>query len=257
MRLRDRVALITGAASGLGRTIAGVFAAEGARLVLADVAPDALDAAVRELGTGAAGCAGVRADVSDPADAERIVAEAVARFGRLDCAINNAGVMDRMQMLDEADVELYRRVMAVNADGPFLVARAAVRQMLAQDPAGGCIVNIASLAGVGGMRGGTAYTMSKHAVVGLTRSVAFAYRHRGVRCNAVLPGSMATSMGEGGTPDISAQGMRLLGEGFQQPDTMIVVDTRQVAATVAFLASDDARDVSGAEIAVDGGGASY
>jgi NAD(P)-dependent dehydrogenase (short-subunit alcohol dehydrogenase family) len=258
VRMQDKVALITGAANGLGRKIAETFASEGARLVLADVARERLEDLVATLDARGPGCVAVCADVTREDDAREIVARAVAEFGRLDCAVNNAGIMDGMQLVDEADPALYRKVMAVNADGPFLVSQAAVRQMLAQDPPGGAIVNIASLAGAGGMRGGTPYTMSKHAVIGLTRSTAFSYRHRGIRCNAVLPGTMATDMGGDFDPErYSAQALQLLTEGFQRPDTMLTVDTQQVANMVTYLASDDARDVNGAEIVVDGGGASY
>ena len=242
------VVLVTGAASGNGLAIAGRFLADGARVVAVDVAPDALEGAAagwREHGDRLL-C--VTADVSDAASVEGAIATTVDRFGRLDVLVNNAGITgdQRATTVHETPIEEFDRVMAVNVRGVYLGCRAALPRMLEQG--GGIIVNIASVAGLVAFPGRAAYSTSKSAVVGLTRSIAADYAARGVRCNAVCPGMIDTPMTRWRLeqPDLRAQIL----ERIPQRE---IGEASDVAGAVAFLAGPDARYLNGAAVVVDGG----
>ena len=250
MKLQGKVALVTGAGSGMGRAMAQLFAAEGARVVVADVLPERVEAVVEEIGSSGGEAVGAVADVSKQEDVEKMVATAL-ELGRLDILVNNAGVMDRMTPAAEVGDELWRRVMAVNLDGPFYACRAAIPKMLEQG--GGVILNIASVGGLHGGRAGAAYTASKHGLVGLTRNLAYSYAPQGIRANAICPGGVDTAIGVGGEPhqaglqrmQLGAANMGRIG----QPE--------EIARVALLLVSDDASYVSGAEVVVDGGWTAY
>lgn len=245
MRFSSKSALVTGAGSGIGQAIAERLVEEGARVIVADVVPERVNEVAEQLGSAAVG---VVADVSKQSEVVSMIDKALTEFGRLDVLCNNAGIFDGMTPLAEVSDALWERMMCVNVDGIFYACRRALPLMLEQG--GGAIVNTASLAGICGGKGGSAYTVSKHAVVGLTRSVAFHYGPQGVRCNAVCPGGVFTRVMES-SPDIHAQGMeRMLQSAKGSPEP---AEPGQIADTVAFLASDDARYVNGAILPVDGG----
>ena len=199
MRLENKVVVITGAASGMGKAMATRFAAEGAKVVAADWHGESLDAAVAEIAATGAEIIGVQGDVSKRSDAEKIIDEAVAKFGRVDVLCNNAGVMDVNQGVGEVTDEMWERVIGINLNGPMYLSRKAVPLMVAQG--GGSIVNTASLAGIGGGAAGAAYTISKHALVGLTRQTAYRYALEGVRCNAIAAGAVETNIMQSVDPD--------------------------------------------------------
>ena len=251
MLLEDRVAIITGAASGIGRAMARRFAKEGAKLVLADLQEERLNKVADELKSTNSAVIARLVDVGSPRDTEAMIQSAVDAFGRLDVLCNNAGVLDNLTPVEDTSDELWDRVMRVNAKGPFLASRAGLKLMVEQGS--GSIINTSSAAGLRGGRGGGAYTASKHAVVGLTRSIAWYYGSKGVRCNAIAPGAIMTAMAGGFIPH---QG----GFDAYQPHFQMVPPhgrAADVADVALFLASDESRYVNGAVLPVDGGWMSF
>ena len=245
----NRSILVTGAASGIGRAITSRFLREGERVAAIDLDPAALDAACAQ----AWGDAGDRllrigADVASATQSESAVAQARERFGRIDVVVNNAGITGGPQAtkLHETSVDDFDRVWGVNGRGVFLMCRAALPHMLAQG--GGTIVNIASVAGFVAFPGRAAYTISKGAVVMLTRSIAVDYAAAGIRCNCVCPGMVDTPMTHWRLerPELRAQVVARIpcGEVGQVDD---------VACAVWFLAGPEARYLNGSALVVDGG----
>lgn len=250
MRFEKQVALVTGAASGIGRALVQRFVAEGAAVVAVDIVEAPLQALVTELEQQGAKITGRTANVAADADVEAMLNAAISTFGRLDILCNNAGIMDLMTPAADASLELWERVLAVNLNGPFLACRRAIPLFLEQG--GGSIVNTASEAGLRGGTAGTPYTVSKHGVVGLTRSIAFHYGERGIRCNAVCPGGVATAIGIGsGAP--SEAGMGRVLPFVQASGPSRIAAPEEIAAAIAFLASSDASYINGAILPVDGG----
>jgi NAD(P)-dependent dehydrogenase (short-subunit alcohol dehydrogenase family) len=247
MRLEGKVAVVTGAGSGIGRAMAQRFVEEGASVVVVDWHTDAVFAAAREIGGS---IAALTANVAIEADATAMIDKAVGDFGRIDVLVNNAGVMDLFQSVADVDNETWRRVMSVNVDGPMFAMRRAVPLMLAQG--GGAIVNIASVAGLGGGSAGAAYTASKHALIGLTRSTAFQYAKTGLRCNAIASGGVETNIMQSidQTKIDQAALARLGAYHAVNPGMLQPVDLANLAL---FLASEEARHVNGAIIPADMG----
>jgi NAD(P)-dependent dehydrogenase (short-subunit alcohol dehydrogenase family) len=247
-RLDGKVAAITGGASGMGRDTALRFLREGASVVFGDLneatARETLGLIERE---GLAGRAAfLRCDVTREAEVEALVALAVDRFGALDCMFNNAGVGGAFGPLTEVPVEDWDYTFAVLARGVFLGTKHAARAMLARER-GGVILNTASIAGLGGGAGPTAYSAAKAAVVNFTRAAALEFAHRRIRVNAIAPGAIRTPLFHSGRPEKMEQLARAktpwprLGEG------------SDIAAAALFLASDEAEFITGQVIVVDGG----
>ncbi|MFW2270706.1 SDR family NAD(P)-dependent oxidoreductase [Burkholderia orbicola] len=237
--------MITGAASGFGALLASELAAMGARLALGDLNGDALERVAAPLRAAGTDVIEQRCDVRVETEVAALVQEAVARFGRLDVGINNAGIAPPMKALidtDEADLDLN---FAVNAKGVFFGMKHQIRQMLAQRE--GVILNVASMAGLGGAPKLAAYAASKHAVVGLTKTAALEYARHGIRVNAVCPfystTPMVTDSEIGERQDFLAQGspMKRLG----RPD--------EIVATMLMLCAKDNTYLTGQAVAVDGG----
>ena len=243
-----RTALVTGAASGIGRAVALAFAAAGAQVVVSD-AVDAADtmAALAAMGADADF---VRCDVTRQGDVDALIARAVERYGRLDCACNNAGIEGVLRSTADYPDDVFERVIQVNLIGVWRCMRAEIRTMLAAGSApGGAIVNVASIAGLIAASNFSAYVASKHGVVGLTRTAAVEYAKQNVRVNAVCPGVIDTPMVD-----------RLAAEA---PEVRTVLAAsapigrlgtpEEVAAAVVWLCSDAASFVTGHTLAVDGG----
>jgi NAD(P)-dependent dehydrogenase (short-subunit alcohol dehydrogenase family) len=248
--LEGKVALITGAASGIGRATSLLFGEQGAKLVLADVDDAGSEETARLVAERGGEAVHVHCDVTDPAQVRRMVAAAVERNGRLDCAVNNAGIGGPSAPLADYDVEAWNRVIAVNLTGVFLCMRSELGQMAAQGA--GAIVNTASLVGVIGYPYLAAYNASKHGVIGLTRTAAMEYATSGIRVNAVCPGWIETPMvmDEGPAPASDPEvyaalagiaPMKRLGKPVE------------VASAVAWLCSDASSFITGHPLLVDGG----
>jgi len=251
MRLAGKVAVVTGAGAGMGRAIAHLFASEGARLVLGDIARPRLDTVVEEIqGSAGSEAIAVVGDIGQRADAEALVQAAIDTYGTVDVLVNNAGIMDLFEGAANFDDATYARVMGVNVYGPLATTRAAVRHM--RGHGGGSIVNAASAAGVGGASAGVVYTASKHALVGITRNTAITYAAHGIRCNAMAIGAVGdTSIMEG--VDMSKADMEALGEYGKWHALAASLAPVDIARVALFLASDEAKGVNGAIVTVDGG----
>lgn len=250
MRLEGKVAVITGAGSGMGRAMANLFAAEGATVVAAEWNQTTLDEVVAEVGEAGGTVVGVQGNVAVQGDCERIIDTAVEKFGRLDVLCNNAGVMDLNAGAAELDNATWERVIGINLNGPMYLSRKAIPAMKANG--GGSIINTASVAGVGGGAAGAAYTASKHGLVGLTRNTAFRYAQEGVRCNAIVAGGVETNI----VASIDVTKMDPAGSARYQtwyaamPGMLKAVD---IANLALFLASDESRLINGAIIPADAG----
>jgi len=240
-----RVAIITGAAQGIGRRTTEVFAAAGYSLALLDMQScDAVLASIRAQGVAAESYTG---DISDEDLVQRSVEAVGARWGRVDVLVNNAGI-SFISPAEMIEAKAFRRVIEVNLVAPFLLAKGFGKMML--DQGSGSIVNVASIAGLRGICDRSAYNASKHGLIGLTRTLAAEWGGRGVRCNAVCPGWVKTEMdvadqAGGGYDDADIEGANPMGR-FAQPD--------DIARAIAFLA-DPAQSgfINGQAVAVDGG----
>ena len=247
-RLEGKVALVTGASSGIGRAAALALGREGARVVVAARRADAGEetaAMVREAGGDAAF---VRADVSRAADVASLLAATVERYGRLDCAVNNAGTTgSTLALTADTTEEAWDEVVTTNLKGVWLCMKHEIPLML--DAGGGSIVNMSSVLGlVGSALGASAYVASKHAIVGLTKAAALEYARRGVRVNALCPAFVETPLIEAATSTPERRGriagLHPLGR-LGRPE--------EVADAVVWLCSDASSFVTGQTVAVDGG----
>lgn len=250
MRLQDKVAVITGAASGMGLAMAARFAQEGAKIVAGDWHEERLAEAVASIKSSGGTIIAAQGNIADQATAEALVDLAIDTYGRIDVLCNNAGVMDYMQGVGELSDDIWRRVLAINLDGPMFTSRRAVPRMVAQG--GGSIINTASTAGISGGAAGAAYTVSKHALVGLTRNTAWMYAQQGIRCNAICPGGTRTNIGETMPQD------RLHPEGAARAGAFAglipaMLEPSDIANLALFLASDESRHLNGAIIPADAG----
>jgi 3(or 17)beta-hydroxysteroid dehydrogenase len=247
-RVQDKVALVTGAASGIGAACARRLFREGAKVALTDVAADAGRALACELGPGALF---LEHDVCDPAAWGRAIDAVLVDFGGLDVLVNNAGIV-RNGSVEEQDLETWRAVMAVNADAVFLGCKAAVAAMKGRG--GGSIVNISSIHGIMAAPYEAAYSASKGAVRLLTKSVALHCAQAGyrIRCNSVHPGYIETPLVEAGlAASADPQALRAAIEAHHPVGRLGRPD--DVAHAVLFLASDESEFVTGSELVVDGG----
>jgi len=240
---QGKVAVITGAASGIGLATARLYAQLGGTVLLADIQAERGAAAAAELAGAAFRCT----DVAQEDQVAALVAEALARWGRLDCMINNAGLVGAIGPITEIAAEDWRQTLGVLVDGAFFGTKHAARHMAAEGH--GCILNVTSIAGVSGGYGPHPYTAAKHAIVGLTRSAASELAPRGVRVNAVGPGRTAT-------PLVAAMlgGHEQAVAGAAQASPMRQpIHAEDVANALIYLASDLARNVTGHVLMVDGG----
>ena len=241
-RFAGKTVIVTGAASGIGRATASRVAREGGRVIAVDVSAERLDEFAASLPL--ADIVTVAGDITNQESIDAIVA---AAGDRIDALANVAGINDDFSPLGETSDQMWDRVIGVNLTGTFKLTRAVLARML---PAGrGSIVNVASEAGLRGNASGNAYTVSKHGVVGLTKSAAFMYGPQGIRVNAVAPGGVATGIPF--PPHVSETGRARL-QPFQA-QIPSVATAEQLAASITFLLSDDGVNINGAILASDGG----
>jgi NAD(P)-dependent dehydrogenase (short-subunit alcohol dehydrogenase family) len=244
----NQVALVTGAASGLGLATAKAFAESGAAVVLADWHADAVDAAAEALARQGHQTLAIRCDVSDDDQVEAMVAQTVARFGRLDAAYNNAGIQNVLAETADSPRDDYDRVMGINLRGVWSCMKYELRQMRKQGS--GAIVNCSSLGGlVGGAERGT-YHAAKHGVLGFTKSAALEYAARGIRINAICPGLIHTPMAD---QMIVAGQQAALDAMLQDVPSGRLGRPDEIADTVLWLCSPRSSFVVGHALAVDGG----
>jgi NAD(P)-dependent dehydrogenase (short-subunit alcohol dehydrogenase family) len=243
-RFTDKVVLITGAASGIGRAAALAFAAEGARVALLDRFAAALEAVWASLKNEGSEVLSIACDVSSPDQVEGAIKQVVDRFGRLDVAFNNAGVENKAAPVHEVDLAEWDRILGINLRGTFICMKHELAQMVKQG--GGVVVNTSSGAGIRGVAGGAADAASKHAIIGLTRSAALDYAKQNIRVNAVLPGNIETPMMD-----------RFTGGDIQKAIDLEPVGRlgkpEEIAEAVLWMASDLGGFVTGAATVIDGG----
>ena len=243
----NKVALVTGAGSGLGLATAQAFAQSGASVALADANERAVQSAAQELSAQGHKALAIHCDVADDAQVERMVEQTVAAFGRLDAAYNNAGVQNTVAEAADAAREDFDRVISINLRGVWSCMKFELRQMLRQG--GGAIVNCSSIGGlVGGAKRGT-YQASKHGVLGLTKSAALDYAARGIRINAVCPGIIHTSM----LDKMMATQADALDEMLKDVPIGRLGRPEEIANAVLWLCSSSASFMVGHALAVDGG----
>jgi meso-butanediol dehydrogenase/(S,S)-butanediol dehydrogenase/diacetyl reductase len=241
-RFQSSVVIVTGAGSGIGEATARRFAAEGASVVLAGRTRDKLERVARDLDAGRTlvhPC-----DVSSYDQAEQLIAATVARFGRIDVLVNNAGVAPTGR-IDEASLDDWRAIMSTDLDGVFYCSRAAIRHLV---EAKGAIVNVSSVSGLGGDWGMSFYNAAKGAVTNFTRALAMDHGRDGVRVNAVCPSLTATDLTQDMLDDAA-----LMAKFYERIPLGRAAAPDDIAAVIAFLASDDARFVTGVNLPVDGG----
>ena len=259
MSLKDRVAVVTGAGSGIGRAIALAMAARSARVAAIDLDGATAKETAELCAKAGARSIAVQADTSRAADVDHAVTAAVTDLGPLDIMVNNAGILDGYWNVDEMDEALWRRVIDIDLTGVFFGCKRALREMLPRGS--GRIVNMASVAGLNGTGGGAAYVAAKHGVVGLTRQMAVVYSARGITINAVCPGPILTGLRQHsqqilgpGTPDMAGRGIAANEE---QVRAVVPAGRRgtveDIASAVCYLASDEAAYITGHSMVVDGG----
>lgn len=243
--LNEKVALVTGAGSGIGKAIAIAYAHEGASVVVSDINEQHGRQTVADIESKGGKALFVKADSSNAEDNKKLVAAAVAKFGRLDIACNNAGIGGPAQLAGEYDIAAWDKVIGINLSGVFYGCRYQLEQM--EKNGGGSIVNIASIHGTVAAPMSSAYTAAKHGVVGLTKNIAAEYGQKNIRCNAVGPGYILTpllddNLDENAKKIIAAKApMNRLG------------DVKEIADLVVFLSSDKSSFTTGSYFIADGG----
>lgn len=252
MTFQGKVALITGAGSGIGRATALAFAGHGASVVVSDVNETGGQKTVESIQQSGGNAIFIGADVSQPDEVEALIAGTVRHFGRLDIAVNNAGIGGAWARTADYPLDDWARVLAVNLSGVFYCMQQEIRQMLAQNvstQSGGAIVNVASIAGQRALANAPAYTASKHGVIGLTRTAAQEYARQQIRVNAVCPVFTRTPLFEG-----MIEGNDRLAERLRQNiPARRFGEPQEIADAILWLCSDGAAFVTGQALNIDGG----
>ncbi|MGW8375580.1 SDR family NAD(P)-dependent oxidoreductase [Streptomyces sp. ODS28] len=242
-----RSVIVTGGGSGIGRAAALRFAAAGGKVLIADLNGQAAKEAAEEIAAAGGTARTVAGDLSEQGVVDEVVRTAVDAHGGIDVLVNNAGIMDSMSAAADVEDAEWERLLRINLTAPFLLTRAALPHML--EAGRGAVVNTASEASLRGSAAGTAYTVAKHGVVGLTKSVAIMYRDRGVRANAIAPGGTITNIRV--DAEQGAHGPGVVGSYMHNIGRASEADEQ--AAAIVFLASDAASNINGVVLPVDNG----
>lgn len=248
MKLENKVAIITGAASGMGEATAKLFAQEGAKVIVSDINEENINRVVKEIKEAGGSATGIKCDVAKGQEIIALVEKTIETYDGLDIVMNNAGIMDNFIPVGDLSEEQWDLVMNINLKGPYLLSKEAIRYFLNHEIPG-VIINVASVGGLFGARGGASYVASKHGLIGLTKNTASAYKEYGIRCNAIAPGGVKT--GIGGTITAPHRiGATVLFKGTGESP---MGDPEDIAYTALYLASDESKFTNGTVITVDGG----
>ncbi len=248
MRLAGKVAVVTGAASGMGRAIATLYAKEGAKVVVSDINLEGAEAVVAEIKQNGGEAIALKTNVANLDDIHSLIDTTVQQYGTLDILVNNAGIMDSMEPAGEIDDTKWDLIFDVNTKGVIRAIRKALPIFLEKGK--GVIINIASTGGYNGAHAGVAYTASKHAVIGITKNTGFMYAQKGIRCNAIAPGGVNTNIGSS-MKNISEFGISRASLTHQVSPR--AGEPEEIAQVALFLASDEASFINGTVITADAG----
>lgn len=248
MKLKDKVSVVTGAASGMGKAIAELYAKEGSKVIVADLNIEGAEATVEAITQNGGNAKAVKVNVANLADVENMIDTAVKEYGTLDILVNNAGIMDGMEAVGDVEDDRWDLIFDINTKAVMRAMRKAIP--IFEEKGKGIIVNTASTGGLNGAHAGAAYVASKHAVVGLTKNTGFMYANKGIRCNAIAPGGVATGITS------SVKGFNEFGASrtqLAQAAMPRVGQPEEIAKVALFLASDDSSFVNGTVVTGDAG----
>ncbi|MFD2701172.1 SDR family oxidoreductase [Paenibacillus shunpengii] len=252
MRLQNKVAVITGAASGMGKETAILYAQEGAKVVVSDLNLEGANATVETIKAAGGEAFAIKTNVASLEDINTLIDTTVEKYGTVDVLVNNAGIMDNFEPAGEIEDEKWERIFAINTTSVMRATRKVLPIFMEKQS--GVIINIASAGGLQGARAGASYTASKHAVVGFTKNTGFMYAKEGIRCVAIAPGGVETNI------SASMTGVSQYGMGRSQAGLAInprIGKPAEIAQVALFLASDEASFVNGTVISADAGWMAY
>lgn len=252
MRLQDKVAVVTGAGSGMGKAIATLYAQEGAKVVVSDINEASAQAVAEDIKAKGGEATFVVANVAKEEDIQNLIDTTVNTYGTVDILVNNAGIMDSMEPAGDIVDDKWERIFAINTTSVMRATRKVLPIFLEKQK--GVIVNIASAGGLHGARAGAAYTASKHAVVGFTKNTGFMYAQQGIRCNAIAPGGVETNITS------TMTNINHFGASRQQLGMAInprAGKSEEIAQVALFLGSDESSFVNGTVVTADAGWSSY
>jgi len=256
MSYLGKTVIVTGAAGGLGKAISSAFLEASANVVLVDFNKARLASTSDEFSAAYSGqVLALEANLTDEAALEIMLREVLGKFGRLDVLVNNAGIMDKFDPVGELEKSMWDKVIAVNLTAPMMTSKLAVQQFLKQEPAGGAILNVASIASVKGFPAGAAYVASKHGVIGLTKNTAVFYAKQNIRCTAILPGPMQTNVADAYAGGLNKEGFAMMEK--TAAFKPAVCELSKVAASVLYLCSEAGSVANGACVPIDNGWAAF
>ncbi|WP_313804873.1 SDR family oxidoreductase [Cytobacillus sp.] len=248
MKLKDKVAIVTGAASGMGKSIAELYAREGAKVIVADLNLEQAETVVKGIAANGGTAKAVQVNVSKQVDIDAMIDTAISEYGTLDILVNNAGIMDGFEPVGDILDERWDLIFDINTKGVMRAMRKAIPIFLEKES--GVIINTASTGGLNGAHAGATYGASKHAVIGLTKNTGYMYANKGIRCNAIAPGGVATNIGAS-MKNINPFGMERTKA--VQGVMPRIGQPEEIAQVALFLASDESSFVNGTVITADGG----
>jgi NAD(P)-dependent dehydrogenase (short-subunit alcohol dehydrogenase family) len=252
--LENKVAIVTGAASGIGKETSLLFAKEGCKVIAADIHLENLRELEREVLANSGDIGIIQIDMSKESEIQKMIQFTLDTYGQINILVNNAGIMDNFESIAEVSNETWERVFKVNLDGPFKAIRGVIKEFVRQQK--GNIINISSICGLNGGRAGVAYTASKHALVGLSKNTGYLFAKQGIQCNCIAPGAVETNIGStiDQTKITELVKDRILSGMVLNPRTG---KPQEIAQIALFLASEKSSFINGSVIISDGGWSAY